>query len=531
MIENLVIGSGPSGYAGALAFCRRQERVCVLDVGYEPKREPTVEENLYTYCQNNDVFNLLVGEDYSGLGGRLEQSGSRPAKLNSPRMEFINRGVQKWQPVEGAGFKPVQSLAKGGLANAWGAGLYEFTERDLRGFPIRRSDLAPYYSFLTSHIGISGAHDDLQSEFGHTENLQESVKLSRKADCLLRRYEKRKAWMHRKGIRVGRPRLGVLTSPKDGRSACRYDNLEFWEPELQCIFNPRHAFERLQGDSNLDYRSAHLVQAYRYLVSENAYQVNGLRIDTGETFSIKCRRIFLAAGSINSAKIVLQSRHDYNSELPLLDNTAVQLPLVFPGFVGSQLETSCFGLTQLNVVCERGLDELPMQGSFLEITSPSRSEFFTNFPVSARSTLAFMRSLLPGMLVLQMFEPQCPGQGGRMSLKESGELKIVQERQAFSGAALRQLTGALLRLGILTHELLAVHVEHGQSLHYAGTLGMSYSPSGPYECDAMARLSGERAVYVLDGANFPELPAKNYSLTMMANAMRIVDSSLKGSQQ
>ena len=44
----------------------------------------------------------------------------------------------------------------GGFANAWGSGLYEFNDEDLRGFPIQPADLEPYYKRLTGHIGISG---------------------------------------------------------------------------------------------------------------------------------------------------------------------------------------------------------------------------------------------------------------------------------------------------------------------------------------------------------------------------------------
>jgi choline dehydrogenase-like flavoprotein len=60
----------------------------------------------------------------------------------------------------------------------------------------------------------------------------------------------------------------------------------------------------------------------------------------------------------------------------------------------------------------------------------------------------------------------------------------------------------------------------GSSIHYAGTLPMKKDP-GRYETDVDGRLSGTKHVYVADGACFSALPAKNLTLTIMANAMRI----------
>jgi choline dehydrogenase-like flavoprotein len=60
----------------------------------------------------------------------------------------------------------------------------------------------------------------------------------------------------------------------------------------------------------------------------------------------------------------------------------------------------------------------------------------------------------------------------------------------------------------------------GSSIHYAGTLPMHRTPTR-YQTDADGRLFGTRNIYITDGACFTTLPAKNLTLTIMANAMRI----------
>ena len=58
--------------------------------------------------------------------------------------------------------------------------------------------------------------------------------------------------------------------------------------------------------------------------------------------------------------------------------------------------------------------------------------------------------------------------------------------------------------------------------HHAGTLPMSHEPA-PFETHLDGRLWNSRRVRVIDGSVFPSLPAKNPSLTIMANAARIAN--------
>ncbi len=52
-------------------------------------------------------------------------------------MRFITEHAAKLSPMRAHNFDAVMSFALGGLANAWGAGLYRYNEEDLRGLPDR----------------------------------------------------------------------------------------------------------------------------------------------------------------------------------------------------------------------------------------------------------------------------------------------------------------------------------------------------------------------------------------------------------
>ena len=64
---------------------------------------------------------------------------------------------------------------------------------------------------------------------------------------------------------------------------------------------------------------------------------------------------------------------------------------------------------------------------------------------------------------------------------------------------------------------------NGNGIHYAGTLPMKYKPK-KFQCDKWGKLHGYNNVYIVDGSNLTNLPAKNLTYTIMANAMRIASN-------
>jgi choline dehydrogenase-like flavoprotein len=511
----IIAGAGAAAVGAALGLVRRGIKPCIIDVGFKKEEHVPLEGNFYEHRRTNDIFDVAIGEDLRGLANIFKGAAPIPVKLASPRMEFITRKPAAEPDIEEKLFGTIRSFAAGGLANAWGAGLYRFTKDDFKGFPISGDDLEPYYDMLTQEIGISGEKDDLAPFFGSTENLLPPLKLSRNAGKLYSGYKKHRAASNAQGIYLGRPRLGVLSEEYGGRKNCDYSNLEFWQPELPHIYTPKYTLERLICDGSVEYIPGRLVKSWENSDSGVIVHVTDTAGANPEFF--ECENFIIAAGVSNTAKIVLESRRDYTTSLTLLDNPAVQVPLVFPTQLGAKLETDAFGLTQLNLIWRQ---QFLIQASILEITAPLRSEFFKSLPFSASANLSLMRYLLPAMSVMQVFYPAFKGTESKISLKSNGSLSIQGANLSIELTTLKPLVKILRRFGAFTHPALMVKVPLGHSIHYAGTLPMSQAPSD-YQCDVSGKLSGENHVYIADASTFPQLPAKNHGLTIMANAMRI----------
>jgi choline dehydrogenase-like flavoprotein len=517
--EVIIIGAGAAGVAAALQCARRGFKPLILDVGLGPDESKRIDEDLYAHRRQHDTFNLQIGSRYQALGNLLGEV-SVPVKLTSPNFEYVTRDAALLGPVDAQGFQPVQSFAAGGLANAWGAGLYRFTDDDLAGFPIKARDLDPYSDILTEEIGICGAPDDLTPFFGSPQGLLPPLRLSHNAASLYRRYERSREKLNPRGFYIGLPRTAVLSQPYDGRPAYDYCSLEFWQ-ESPSLYTPRLTLEKLIQNGQVDYQKGRLVQAFHDTGAE--VQVDCLRLPDRQPVRFTARAVLLAAGAINTARLALQSAADTRTVLPLLENPAVQIPFVLPASLGRPLEKDAFGLVQLNLIWKREGEVL--QGSIMEITSPMRAEFFSSFPLAASANLALIRHLLPAMMVMQFYYPGRREHAASLSLRPDGCLDIQGGAPIDIKSALPPLLSVFRRLGAWTHPALIVGVPMGHAIHYAGTLPMSATPAA-FTCDHNGKLFGEGRVYVVDSATFPRLTAKNMSFGMMANAMRIANHAV-----
>jgi choline dehydrogenase-like flavoprotein len=531
----MIVGAGAAAAAAALQLSRMGIVPLMLDVGRTQAsgaRTARAEGNLYEWRRTHDSFDLHIGRDFAGVHDILTgQAGV--AKLNAPNSRYVVQGDRELSPIVAEHFDPIQSFALGGLGNAWGAGLYRFVDADLAGFPITATDLDSYADLLTQEIGIGGADDDLTPYFGSTAGLLPPLRLSRNAAQIHAAYTRKRDPLAAKGIRLGRPRVAGLSIPHDGRPACDYSNTEFWQDQPY-LYTPAMTVRKLISAGQIDYRPGFLVESYEERPpgtagASGAVTVRAREEATGRRVEFEGDVLLLAAGAIGTSKIVLRSRGDTATRLRLLENPAVQIPFVIPSAIGRKMDTHAFGLTQLNLVWEPTPYGGPGQGSILELTSPMRAEFFGRFPLSARANLALVRTMLPAMLVMQLFFPARVQGPAALSLQPDGRLRIEGRPNAIDLAVLGPLLGPLRSLGLWTHPILIYKPETGHAIHYAGTLPMAESP-GRYECHATGQLTGTTRVYVADSAAFSDLPAKNMSFGMMANAMRVAEAAVHQNQ-
>ncbi|MBL8177559.1 MAG: GMC family oxidoreductase [Bryobacterales bacterium] len=514
--EVIVVGSGPAGAMAAWAL--RGLGVRLLDFGNTSAGLPKLQENLYSLRRKTDLTPHLIGPNFEALR-YLRRDTPVSLKLRAPALEFVIRNWEELAPLTSSTFRPVISLAKGGFANAWGAGVYRFGEDDLRGYPIGLADLSTHYDAVAQHIGISGSRDDLWEEFGEEPSLDPPLRLSRNCGQLLASYNSRRsAWMQR-GVRFGRPRLAVITQPRRGREPYAYRCLEFVQTGDPAMYNPAMTIDELSRAGAIQYEPGWLVEKFR----ESETGVEVIARDSQNTRVVfRSRTLILAAGALNSARIVLASFADFTTRLPLLDNPMTVLAMFHPRSFGTTLQQDDPALAQLNVVLAAEQFGTKYQASLYGCNGAPMSDFVGTLPLPMDVSRRLLRYLLPALSLAIVFHPAEPSARQSLRLREDGALDASYEWHPDNRLAGR-LSTVFRGLGTWTAAGMAKHRNPGEGIHYAGTLPMAASP-GPYQLDTAGRLQGTRNVYVCDGACLPRLPAKNHTYTVMANAHRIATS-------
>lgn len=518
--EIIIVGAGAAGVSAALGVVKNNVKPLILDFGAVAEKSFDSNKNFYDLRKESNCFDLMIGDDLQGLHNLLYKE-KFPPKLISPYTSYISRDSKYLSPIQGKNFKVIQSFAKGGLASGWGAGVYEYNDRDLKGIPVKAKDLKPYYDELTNEIGVSGDIDDLEPYFGKSEFLQKPIRISKKSKKLLDNYRKRKSQLNSKGIYLGNSRLGVLTESINGRSECNYSNLEPWVPNLSYIYNPAFTIDSLADKQKISYKDSILVKSWEQ--SEGHIVVNAIDTKTKEKVIFRTKKLILAAGTVNTSKIVLSSRKDYSTKLNLVDNPLLQFPIIFLTFIGKRLERLEFGMTNLNIIFDFKDIDLLLQGSIIELNSPARGTFFEMFPFSAKANIRMIRTIAPAAMVMFLYFPSFEENTGTLSLNSDNSLIVNSEPYVFDKHIINRIIKAIYKLRVISHPSIVQKPIPGYAVHYAGTIPMSENPAGNYQCKTNGQLNNEPGVYIADGSLFSAVAAKNITFTIMANSMRIGD--------
>ncbi len=528
MHDAIVVGSGPAGANAASALVEGGRSVLMLDVGdVEAKYQPLIPARSFRALREGDPaqHRYLLGDDLEGVSVGGVRLG---AQLTPPRL-YVTGSASRHSPLASDTFHAAESLALGGLGNAWGAGVFAFDEQELADWPLARADLAPHYEAVARRIGISADDDDLTPFFGRLDATLPPLELDTNAETLLRRYRARREVLNRQGFFLGRPPLAVRTTEHEGRGPHEYRDMEFWADTDRSVYRPRWTVEDLRHHARFAYGGRQLV--LRFEEHEGAVAVTARHVETGEVRVFRARTLLLAAGTLGTARIVLRSLGRYGVRVPLLCNPYTYVPVIHWAMLGRPARDRRHSLAQLSAMYRpaSGGDrpEGVVQTQFYSYRSLLTFKLLREAPVAYREGLRMMRLLMPAFGILGINHDDRPSPLRYCALRppsgaDDGTLEVEYALTPEERARIDTNERAILRhfrqLGCWP--LKRIRPGHGSSIHYAGTFPAVANPSG-LTCDAEGRLAATRAVHLVDGSTFPYLPAKGLTFTIMANANRI----------
>lgn len=524
-----VIGSGPAAIAAAQALVRQGHQVTILDVG-----------NRLESDRRAIVDRMSVQEPASWSKSDLESViGKRPAthETNHSKLSYgssYSIGTRaaaidvRWP--KNAGFN--HSLARGGLSNIWGASLLPYCGNDITDWPVSLEDLQPHYRAVMDFVPCTAVRDGLEELFPSYSTQSNPLEPSRQGHALLKDLEARKSCLQKSGITFGRSRLAIHASGDETRRGCNGCALCLSGCPYGLIYSAADTLEELIQKGSVRYLDDHLVE--RFEQTDGAVIVTGLNLATNEPFSHLATRVFIGAGVLPTAKIILNSLQVFDQPIRLLDSQYFIYPLLrkerTDGVETEIMHTSSQVFLEIDDKrVSKQLVHLQIYGysSFLH---QELSRTFLRWPLRLPS---FRRQFFGRLLVAQGF----------IHSSESGSVELMLKRatdgKVFLDATIKHSRKALittlkvgwklmkLALGLRAIPLLPGlrYFNPGSGYHSGGTFPMRRNPQS-LETDTLGRLPSIDRVHLVDASVLPSIPATSITFSVMANAHRI--ASLAG---
>lgn len=511
----IIIGSGPAGVHAARALIDAGRTVTMLDGGEAaPEILSQSEVRDFPTMRREDVdqWKLFLGEDMSNipLSG---MEGGHGGGMAAGNRSYVTRGTDKLLPTRIKDGLFIQSLAQGGLAAAWGATCAYFNDTDLTAMGLSPDGIHEYEDAITQEIGISGPDDKA--------HMQPPVEPDHHAAAILRRSAINKKRLERLNVEIRQPCTAVLTRDMGERRATSLQDLDYYADPGRSVYRPHITLERLKSDSRFSY-IPHIVIQHIEETGE-ACVVFGRTADDPAPRRWTAKRVVVAAGAVNTARILMQSMNLFDTPVSIVTKPHAFVPCLHPVMLGKAGPDKRLSLCQL-VAIDRTPALHGMESACAQLYSYRsllNMRLLPAVPLPVPQSMGLLSLLSPALIIADVRFPGLIRRDQTMSLGRDGVLDItfLSEQTDDERRALRRIRKALRTAGLLP--LQTIDLPGGSSSHYAGTVPVSNDTTLPLACDKHGHVRGMRHVYVADAAMFRMLPPLPHTLTIMANARRI----------
>ena len=514
---DVVVGSGPAGIAASHALLARGRCVRMIDVGETLENEiaarrdrmASVEPEFWTRT-DIEATTRIRRENYG--------DGIRPFGSDFPVRDTV--GFFSDGAPDAFALRP--SFALGGLSNGWGAAVLPYRNADLAGWPDIASALAEHYRAVSKFVPIAARQDDLEDVFSLWSSTGAmEYPAGPQGTEFLNRLHRRRAALTAHGVTAGRARIAFQAN------SCRACGLCLYGCPYGVIFNAAAEIQKLNDREGFSYEGG--LRAIRFEDSDQQVRLHVADAKSGEQRIIAGTRLFIGAGVLPTARIVLNSMPDRIQRLTLLDSQQALMPMLHSWSPPKNLETMpSNALAQAFIEIEdTAISPSTIHGQVYAYNDLYRLDLRRRFGALANIFDPLIGALARRLLVIQLFahSDHC----GRISLslngapndahlcyscRESAETRLVLSRAA------RKLARLLLPAGVLALPSQMRLGEIGSSFHVGGSLPMHDQPSDG-QTDIHGRIAGTKRTHVIDASVFPSIPATTITFTVMANAHRI----------
>jgi choline dehydrogenase-like flavoprotein len=277
------------------------------------------------------------------------------------------------------------------------------------------------------------------------------------------------------------------------------------------------------------------VTHFRYSAGGRVTGVVGCDLASGNTEEFRAGRVVLAAGTLSSSAIFLNSVYRDSGQIPtlrgLMDNRQVLMPFLNLQLLGKPYNPNSYQYHQLAIGVRADPPENYIHGLVTTLKTALIHPVVQSLPFDLGTAVSFFRNIRAALGLMNINFPDRPRPENCVTLdfdSRSREPRLAIHYQPERGeperlrAGMRLFRGILWKMGCFAPSPMAHVRPMGASVHYAGTIPMRPA-SEPLTCSPLGQSYDFPNLYFVDGTGFPFLPAKNLTLTLMANAARVAE--------
>ena len=306
--DAIVVGSGISGGWAAKELTEKGLKVLLLERGRNVEHV-------------KDYVNATKAPwQYPHRGGRtyaMEQAYPvlrRDYPLNEKNLDFwVNEKESPY--TEAKRFDWYRGYQVGGRSLMWGRHSYRWSDYDFEAnakdqiaidWPIRYKDIAPWYSHVERHVGVSGSREGL-SQLPDSE-FQPPIALNCGEEMIAQRAMK--AFGGKRRIIPGR--VANLTQEKEGRNRCQFRNACWLGCPFGAYFSTQSStLPAAAKTGNLTLKPFAIVSEVLY--DKDKKRATGVRVTdavSNQTTDYQAKVVFLCASALNSTWLLMRSATD-----------------------------------------------------------------------------------------------------------------------------------------------------------------------------------------------------------------------------
>lgn len=517
--EVIVIGTGLGALGATLALLDSGVSPVVIDVGEElPANLNNLRNEMSAVppseWRDEDVLRLSANTSAKRTGV------PRKLVLGSDYFYGTKAGI------------PPHSFALGGFSAGWGAAFLPPSKVDLAQWPVKHEDLLEHARLALKYVNISEPEDGLTPLFPKLcSSSGPTLKLGRDQESLVNGLQEASAKTRVSEMAYGQSRLmthAPSSRPPQG-TECRQCGFCMSGCVYGAIFDAGAMFKSLAEDNRITLLKGERVHSFE---EHSEYiEVRTVSSTSQKESLFRCQRLFLAAGAVESTRIVVRSVAPETTYVDIIRPGGAVIPLISKRRLPSDWPNTN---TQSSVFLEM-IDSKVSEHWIHTQLGPSNELLLgklglARFGRNARQA-KFRWAIFERLAVALVNLHSDHGSRYRMHFGSDGQASVVSTELIYSAkarreakAALKSVRKALRDAGLYSLRPLEKDSSKGAGYHLGGSLPMRDQPKTALDTDSLGRPQGCKKVHVVDASVFTSLPGTTIGVVILANAHRIASS-------